>query len=177
MTIGELPAPPHFRRTGLARSGRVPYHERAREAGEWARLHNLRSADDDRFRVCLLAVDVQNSFLYPGFELYVAGSSGTGAVDDNRRLCGFIYRNLGIITQICPTMDTHRAMAESSIPSSRQTRGESIRSLHAHNRRGFGEGIWRFNRHRPKPPCPRGVRSAAPPALRQRSSGKEGKSI
>jgi nicotinamidase-related amidase len=59
--------------------------------------------------VGLLLVDVQNTFCIPGFELYVGGESGTGAVDDNRRLCEFIYRNLGRITQICPTLDTHQA--------------------------------------------------------------------
>jgi nicotinamidase-related amidase len=57
-----------------------------------------------------MLVDVQNTFCLPGFELYVAGRSGTGAVDDNRRLCEFIYRNLGVITQITATMDTHQAM-------------------------------------------------------------------
>jgi nicotinamidase-related amidase len=40
----------------------------------------------------------------------VAGRSGTAAVDDNRRLCEFIYRNLDVIGQICPTMDTHLVM-------------------------------------------------------------------
>ena len=30
--------------------------------------------------------------------------------DDNRRLCEFVYRNLGAITQIIPTLDTHKAM-------------------------------------------------------------------
>lgn len=57
-----------------------------------------------------MLVDVQNTFCIPGFELYVAGRSGTGAVDDNRRLCEFIYRNLGAITQVTATMDTHHAM-------------------------------------------------------------------
>jgi nicotinamidase-related amidase len=57
-----------------------------------------------------MLVDVQNTFCIPDFELYVAGRSGTGAVDDNRRLCEFIYRNLGVITQITATMDTHQAM-------------------------------------------------------------------
>jgi nicotinamidase-related amidase len=60
--------------------------------------------------LCLLAVDVQNTFCIPGFELFVAGRSGTGAVDDNRRLCEFVYRNLGTITQIFPSLDTHHAM-------------------------------------------------------------------
>jgi nicotinamidase-related amidase len=53
---------------------------------------------------------VQNTFCIPEFELFVAGRSGTGAVDDNRRLCEFVYRNLGAITRIVPTLDTHRAM-------------------------------------------------------------------
>jgi nicotinamidase-related amidase len=55
-------------------------------------------------------VDVQNTFCIPGFELFVAGRSGTGAVDDNVRLCEFLYRNLGAITKIVPTLDTHRTM-------------------------------------------------------------------
>ncbi len=33
-----------------------------------------------------------------------------GAVEDNRRLCEFIYRNLGRITHITATLDTHTAM-------------------------------------------------------------------
>ena len=63
-----------------------------------------------RFLVCLVAVDVQNTFCVPGFELFVGGRSGTGAVDDNGRLCAFLYRNLATITRVVPTMDTHHAM-------------------------------------------------------------------
>jgi nicotinamidase-related amidase len=33
-------------------------------------------AADDSFRICLLAVDVQNTFCIPGYELFVAGRSG-----------------------------------------------------------------------------------------------------
>jgi nicotinamidase-related amidase len=55
-------------------------------------------------------VDVQNTFCIPGYELYVGGRSGTGAVDDNRRLVQFIYRNLGAITEISATFDTHQAI-------------------------------------------------------------------
>ena len=57
-----------------------------------------------------MAIDVQNTFCIPKFELFVGGRSGTGAIDDNVRLCEFIYRNLGLITEIAPTMDTHTAM-------------------------------------------------------------------
>ena len=38
------------------------------------------------------------------------GRSGRGAVEDNTRLCEFIYRNLGNITHINATMDTHMTM-------------------------------------------------------------------
>jgi len=106
----ELPLPPHFDPSRVADVWRVSYEDRAREASAWAALHGLRPAADDGFRLCLLAVDVQNTFCIPDFELFVAGRSGSGAVDDSRRLSEFIYRNLGAITQIFPSLDTHHAM-------------------------------------------------------------------
>jgi nicotinamidase-related amidase len=106
----ELPVPAHFEADRAGEVWRVPYEDRAREAPAWAEKHGIRPAAADSFRVCLLAVDVQNTFCIPGFELFVAGRSGTGAVDDNRRLCEFIYRNLGTLTQILPSLDTHHAM-------------------------------------------------------------------
>jgi nicotinamidase-related amidase len=105
-----LPVPPHFDPDAVGRVWRVPYEDRARDAHAWAAEHGLRPAAEDSFRVCLLAVDVQNTFCIPEFELFVGGRSGTGAVDDNRRLCEFVYRNLGTITQVCPSLDTHEAM-------------------------------------------------------------------
>jgi nicotinamidase-related amidase len=88
----------------------VPYEERAREAEAWSREHGLQPAAEDASRICVVAVDVQNTFCIPGFELFVGGRSGTGAVDDNRRLSEFLYRNLGVVTQVVPTLDTHQAM-------------------------------------------------------------------
>jgi nicotinamidase-related amidase len=105
-----LPIPSHFDPEKVGEIWRVPYEERAREAEAWTREHALRAASDDAPRICLVAVDVQNTFCIPGFELFVAGRSGTGAVDDNRRLCEFLYRNLDAITQVVPTLDTHQAM-------------------------------------------------------------------
>jgi nicotinamidase-related amidase len=81
----------------------------AAAADKWARRHALAPAAGDMRRVCVLLVDVQNTFCIPGYELFVAGRSGTGAVDDNRRLCSFLYRNLAAITSIQATMDTHAA--------------------------------------------------------------------
>jgi nicotinamidase-related amidase len=106
----ELPLPPHFDPNRVGEVWRVPYEERAQDASAWADEHALGRAADDAFRVCVLAVDIQNTFCIPEFELFVAGRSGTGAVEDNRRLCEFLYRNLGEITQIVPSLDTHHAM-------------------------------------------------------------------
>jgi nicotinamidase-related amidase len=106
----ELPVPAHFDPARVGTVWRVPYEERAAEAPAWADRHGVSPASDDSLRICLLAVDVQNTFCVPDFELFVAGRSGTGAVDDNRRLCEFVYRNLGTITQIFPSLDTHDAM-------------------------------------------------------------------
>ena len=105
-----LPVPPHFDPARVAEVWRVPYEDRAAEAEAWAREHALRPAAHDTLQICLVAVDVQNTFCIPGFELFVGGRSGTGAVDDNRRLCEFLYRNLDTVTQIVPTLDTHQAM-------------------------------------------------------------------
>ena len=106
----QLPLPAHFDPNRVGEVWRVPYEDRAREAPAWAEKHGLSPAAEDSFRLCLLAIDVQNTFCIPDFELLVAGRSGTGAVDDARRLCEFVYRNLGTITQIFPSLDTHHAM-------------------------------------------------------------------
>jgi nicotinamidase-related amidase len=108
--VPELPLPPHFDPDRVGEVWRVPYEQRAAQAPAWAAQHGVGPAAQDRLRICLLAVDVQNTFCIPEFELFVAGRSGTGAVDDNRRLCAFVYRNLGAITQVFPSLDTHHAM-------------------------------------------------------------------
>ena len=108
--MDELPLPPHAKPDAVGSVWRVPYQELAEAAAEWRMLHSLRPAAEDPRKICLIAVDVQNTFCIPGFELYVGGRSGTGAVDDNRRLSAFIYRNLARLSHIVPTMDTHRAM-------------------------------------------------------------------
>ena len=110
MKFRELPLPPHFNPQKVGEVWRLPYQELAEAAAAWAAKHELQPSADDRVRICLLAVDMQNTFCIPGFELYVGGRSGTAAVEDNQRLCEFVYRNLGSITQIVATMDTHRAM-------------------------------------------------------------------
>jgi nicotinamidase-related amidase len=89
---------------------RVPYQERAEQAREYARIHNLIPAAEVDWKVELVLIDVQNTFCIPGFELFVAGPSGTGAVDDNQRLVSWIYKNLDQISGITFTMDTHNSL-------------------------------------------------------------------
>ena len=100
-----LPLPPHWDPARVEEVWRVPYEERAAAAEEWAREHGVSPAHKDARRMCLLLVDVQNTFCTPGFELFVPG-----APDDNRRLCEFVYRSLASLTQIVATLDTHQAM-------------------------------------------------------------------
>jgi nicotinamidase-related amidase len=106
---GELPTPPHFDPGRVDEVRRVAYEARFRDALAWRAEHGVAPAADDATGVCLLLVDLQNTFCTPGFELYVAGRSGTGALEDSRRVCDFLYRNLGTITQAVVTLDTHQA--------------------------------------------------------------------
>ncbi len=102
-----LSIPSFFDSNRVDKVWRVPYEERAVQAADWALQNKLQPAAADKKRIWLLLVDVQNTFCIPGHELFVAGRSGVGAVDDNIRLCKFIYRNLAEITDISATMDTH----------------------------------------------------------------------
>jgi len=89
---------------------RIPYEQRAQDARDYSLRASLEPASTDQTKTWLMLIDVQNTFCIPEFELYVGGRSGRGAVEDNERLCQFIYRNLTNVTHITATMDTHRAM-------------------------------------------------------------------
>lgn len=105
-----LPLPNHFDANQVGKVWRVPYQERAREALDWAKKYQIKPTAQDKIRTCLLLIDVQNTFCIREFELFVAGRSGNAAVEDNIRLCEFIYRNLNQITEIIVTLDTHTAL-------------------------------------------------------------------
>lgn len=100
-----LPLPSCYADERVGEVYRVDYEGVARLAREDAARHGLRPAFEDGLRTCLVLIDAQNTFCIPGYELYVQG-----AVEDNRRLVRFLYRNLPQITQVALTMDTHRAM-------------------------------------------------------------------
>jgi nicotinamidase-related amidase len=110
MSNPQLPIPDFFDPEKVGTVWRIPYEERARQARDWANQHGLRPVSADSTKTWLMLIDVQNTFCIPEFELYVGGRSGRGAVEDNARLCEFVYRNLGDITQITATMDTHKTM-------------------------------------------------------------------
>jgi nicotinamidase-related amidase len=110
MRRNDLPVPPFYDPDKVGQVWRVPYQNRAEEAKQWIVQNKIQPASNDGFKICLLLIDVQNTFCIPQFELFVGGRSGIGAVDDNRRLCEFIYRNLDVITQISLTMDTHQVI-------------------------------------------------------------------
>lgn len=78
-------------------------------AQEARKQSGLKAAALDRKKVHLLLIDVQKDFCFPEGTLYVGGRSGTGAIDDSRRIAEFIYRNLGVVSHVTTTMDTHFA--------------------------------------------------------------------
>ena len=145
MTRNELPIPPHFNRERVGEVWRVPYQERAEGAEKWAAEHGIPPASGDTFRISLVLVDVQNTFCIPGFELYVGGRTGTGAVDDNRRVCEFLYHNLPVITEICPTMDTHQAMQIFHSIFLVNERGEHPAPFTLISHEDIEQGPWKFN--------------------------------
>src|SRR5262245_22754951 len=73
----------------------------------WREQYAIGPAGSDRFRVHLLLIDLQKDFCFPQGTLFVGGRSGRGALEDNDRTVRFIYENLGRISEISCTMDTH----------------------------------------------------------------------
>jgi nicotinamidase-related amidase len=105
-----LPLPPLFDGRRAAEYGYRPDAAVvASEATAWRAAHGVRPSGADETRLQLLLIDVQKDFCFPDGSLYVAGRSGTGAIDDTRRIAEFIYQNLGVLTDITTTMDTHLA--------------------------------------------------------------------
>ena len=77
------------------------------EANRFRQEFAIDPAAADSRRIDLLLIDVQRDFCHPEGTLYVGGRSGRGAVEDNRRIAEFIYRNLPRITNIRCTLDSH----------------------------------------------------------------------
>jgi nicotinamidase-related amidase len=141
----ELPLPSHVDLDKVGEVWRVDYEARFAEARDWADEHGLVPAARDATRVCLLVVDCQNTFCTPGFELFVAGRSGTGAVDDSRRICAFLYRNLGAISEIVSTLDTHQAFQIFHAPFLVDSEGRHPSPYTLVTREDVSAGRWRVD--------------------------------
>lgn len=110
MTHRASPLPEFYAPENARSFGYAPDHQRLfAAAGAYRREHGIQPATADARDVHLLLIDAQKDFCFPEGSLYVAGRSGTGALDDNARIAEFIYRNLGAITNVTATMDTHFA--------------------------------------------------------------------
>lgn len=78
-------------------------------AEEAVKKDAIAPAISDKVRTVGLGIDLQCDFGFPTGSLYVAGRSGTGAMDDAERIARMTYENLSIITDWLPTFDTHVA--------------------------------------------------------------------
>ena len=145
MTSNILPLPPHFNPDLVGEVRRVPYQGLAQAARQWAGKHSIPPAADDPRRVALIAIDMQNTFCLPEFELFVGGRSGRGAVDDARRLCEFVYRNLGVLTKIIATLDTHQAMQIFHPVFLVDEQGEHPAPMTLVSYEDVRQGRWKFN--------------------------------
>ncbi|MGA8178821.1 MAG: hypothetical protein WB792_02100 [Desulfobacterales bacterium] len=145
MSPKDLPIPVHFDPGTVGQVWRVPYQKRSEDAKKWAKQHEIAAASKDTFRICLLLVDVQNTFCIPEFELFVGGRSGNAAVEDNKRVCEFIYRHLDVITRICPTMDTHQTMQIFHSIFLIDEKGEHPAPFALISAQDVEQGIWKFN--------------------------------
>jgi len=102
------PIPSFFNSKNAALWGYSPnLSELLAQSMDWARQNGIKPSGSDRFRLFVLGIDLQRDFCFPEGTLYVGGRNGTGAIDDNVRIARFIYENLGIITDMGFTMDTH----------------------------------------------------------------------
>lgn len=140
-----LPVPSFFDANRVGEVWRVPYQQRAEDAYTWAKQHHITSAREDSQKIALVLIDVQNTFCIPGFELFVGGHSGIGAVEDNRRLCEFIYQHLNCITTIIATLDTHRAFQIFHPLMIINDKGEHPAPMTTITIQDVQNGKWRFN--------------------------------
>ncbi|MEM6732083.1 MAG: nicotinamidase, partial [Myxococcota bacterium] len=105
-----LPLPPHYDPATTRDWGHTPDHRAVlQQAIEWQLEHRIKPSAQDSHRIHVVLIDVQRDFCFPEGTLFVAGRSGTGALEDNRRTTEFIYRHMDEISDITVTLDTHHA--------------------------------------------------------------------
>ena len=108
MSAAILPMPDFVNLDNAGVSGYKPDSGKLFSAAQdWRDQHVIRPAAGDAVKICILDIDSQYDFSFLEGSLYVAGQSGTGAIDAHRNFVRFVYQNLYRITQITCTMDSH----------------------------------------------------------------------
>ncbi|HMW01541.1 MAG TPA: nicotinamidase [Acidobacteriota bacterium] len=107
--IQMLPVPDHydFKHAQRAEFNVNDANALIRKAEIWKQKHGLKPVGSDKTKVHMLVIDDQVDFTFPSGSLFVAGRSGTGAMDAQNNLVQFIYRYIHVLSQITCTMDTH----------------------------------------------------------------------
>jgi len=142
----QLDTPPHFVPEKVGKVWRVDYQEIAMAAAAWKTRYSLNPSYQDKPKVCLLGIDLQNTFCIPEFELFVRGRSGFAAVEDNQRLCRFIYQNLQWITQFVVTMDSHQPHQIFHPTFLEDAAGQNPEPFSVISREDIAVGRWRVSR-------------------------------
>jgi len=103
MASATTPVPPFFDPKIVGDLRMIQYGALAEAASTYAKKYNIKPFNQDKLRVCVMPIDMQGTFCYENGELPVIG-----ALDDCNRFATMVYKNLGVITKITPTLDTHR---------------------------------------------------------------------
>lgn len=74
----------------------------AEAAHAYRKAHRVAPAGTDAFRIAAFGIDCQIGFCTEGSSLFVPG-----AVEDTRRTVEWLYRNLGHVTELVFSLDTH----------------------------------------------------------------------
>lgn len=103
------PIPPHVNPAEASDIWTVDDNALGTMARDWsaAQTMTITQAAADSFKVCLMMIDMQITFCNPSMSLFCSGDSGLGAVEDVVRASRYIYQNIGYITEIDCTLDTH----------------------------------------------------------------------
>jgi nicotinamidase-related amidase len=109
MQRSTLPLPPFFNPANANNWDYSPSLDKLRIfAEEWRKDQKIKASAVAKKKVTALIIDANKDFCHPRGTLFVSGRSGTGAVDDSNRIAKWVYENLDMITDIVPTMDTHK---------------------------------------------------------------------
>jgi nicotinamidase-related amidase len=140
-----LPIPSFYDSSKVGTIYQVPYQERAKQAKEWAKLHDIKPIGSSPEKICLFLIDFQNTFSVPNGELFVGGRSGNGAVEDSDRVAQYIYKNLHNIYNISASLDTHRAISIFFPPFWTNDSGENPAPMTMISVDDVKNGTWKVN--------------------------------